>query len=279
MSEEYSKAVHVARDYYNSNDADNFYYHIWGGEDIHVGLYDKLEDSIFDASRRTVERMVGKLGRIDSSVSILDLGGGYGGAMRYLARKYGCRAAVLNISEVENERDRQKNREQGCENQIEVIDGDFTAMPLEDASFEYAWSQDAILHSDNRSKVVSEVARTLKSGGRFVFTDPMQTDDCPEGVLQPIYDRLHLESLASPKIYMQAAQENGFEVLDFEEHSEQLVNHYSRVLKELNSREKELKDKVSEEYIERMKTGLQNWVDGGRNGYLTWGIFLLKRNS
>lgn len=40
MSSAYSEVVETARDYYNSPDADNFYFHIWGGEDIHVGLYD-----------------------------------------------------------------------------------------------------------------------------------------------------------------------------------------------------------------------------------------------
>jgi sarcosine/dimethylglycine N-methyltransferase len=39
MSANYSDTVATAREYYNSDDADNFYYTIWGGEDIHVGLY------------------------------------------------------------------------------------------------------------------------------------------------------------------------------------------------------------------------------------------------
>ena len=32
-------ATTVARDYYNSSDADHFYAQVWGGEDIHVGMY------------------------------------------------------------------------------------------------------------------------------------------------------------------------------------------------------------------------------------------------
>ena len=45
-----------ARNYYNSEDADNFYYTIWGGEDIHIGLYNSPEDSIYKASRETVSK-------------------------------------------------------------------------------------------------------------------------------------------------------------------------------------------------------------------------------
>src|SRR5699024_8010912 len=110
--EDYSSAVHTARDYYNSTDADNFYYTIWGGEDIHVGLYQSPDEEIAPASERTVERMASKL-TITPQTRILDIGAGYGGAARYLARTYGCQVACLNLSEVENERNRAQTEEQG----------------------------------------------------------------------------------------------------------------------------------------------------------------------
>ena len=58
------EATRVARDYYNSTDADNFYFHIWGGEDIHVGLYESDDEPIAEASRRTVERMASHVSHI-----------------------------------------------------------------------------------------------------------------------------------------------------------------------------------------------------------------------
>ncbi len=60
------------------------------------------------------------------------------------------------------------------------------------------WSQDALLHSGDRGRVLQEVARVLKPGGEFVFSDLMQSDTCPQGVLQPILDRLLLKDMASP---------------------------------------------------------------------------------
>ncbi|MDH5409605.1 MAG: SAM-dependent methyltransferase, partial [Gammaproteobacteria bacterium] len=57
MSAAYSEAVATARDYYNSEDADNFYNIIWGGEDIHIGLYESTNESIVEASHRTVRHM------------------------------------------------------------------------------------------------------------------------------------------------------------------------------------------------------------------------------
>ncbi len=273
MTTQYSTDVNIARDYYNSSDADNFYFHIWGGEDIHIGLYQSEVEPIFDASRRTVEKMASKLGPLNQNYKVLDIGAGFGGASRYLAKTFGCQTVALNLSEAENERNRNMNKEQGLDHLIDVVDGSFEDIPYPDHTFDVVWSQDAILHSGDRKKVVAEVSRALKPGGSFVFTDPMQSDTCPEGVLQPIYNRIHLTSLTSPSFYRKTAEACGLKEESFDEMTQQLITHYFRVLKETEERESELSQIVSQTYIDNMKKGLQYWVDGGKNGYLAWGIF------
>lgn len=277
MSNQYDGAVATARDYYNSEDADNFYFRVWGGEDIHIGLYESDDEPIPDASRRTVAHMGDLLGEPSEDAKVLDVGAGYGGAARYLASTFGCHVTALNLSEVENERDREMNKAQKLDHLIDVWDGSFEDIPAKDNSFDIVWSQDAILHSGNRTKVVEEVARVLKPGGVFIFTDPMQTDDAPKDKLQPIYDRIHLETLGSPGFYREAAKKAGLEEIGFEDHTRQLPRHYGRVLKELESREDSLKGLISDDYISRMKKGLQHWVDGGNAGYLCWGIFRFRK--
>jgi sarcosine/dimethylglycine N-methyltransferase len=143
MSTNYSEVVETARAYYNSDDADNFYFHVWGGEDIHIGLYETPDEAIRDASRRTVERMAGLVSGLGADSRVLDMGAGYGGAARYLAKTYGCKVTALNLSETENERDRQMNREQGLDHLIDVVDGSFEDVPLPDGSVDLVWSQDA----------------------------------------------------------------------------------------------------------------------------------------
>ncbi|MDA3902868.1 MAG: methyltransferase domain-containing protein [Desulfuromusa sp.] len=277
MTESYSAAVSTARDYYNSSDADNFYFTIWGGEDIHIGLYDHPEEPIVDASRRTVQQMASLLEELGETSRVLDIGSGFGGAARYLAKNFGCRVVALNLSETENDRNRKMNREQGLDHLIEVVDASFEAIPSPVDSFDVVWSQDAILHSGDRSKVLEEVARVLKPGGRFVFTDPMMADDCPKGVLKPILDRIHLEDLGSPGFYRQKAKQLGMTEEAWQGHHELVATHYGRVLRETEEREEELAAVVSPDYIDRMKKGLQHWVDGGNNGHLSWGIFCFRK--
>jgi sarcosine/dimethylglycine N-methyltransferase len=279
MTHNYSSVVNTARDYYNSGDADNFYHTVWGGEDIHIGLYQHPEEPIREASRRTVARIAEKLDNLDPGAEVLDLGAGYGGAARFLAREFGCKVVALNLSETENERNRQKNREQGLDHLVKVVDGNFEELPFPDHKFDVIWSQDAFLHTDQRDAVVAEAVRVLKPGGEFIFTDPMRTDDCPEDVLQPILDRIHLSDLGSPGFYRDAAAEHGLEEVGFDHQTPQLVRHYSRVLQETERREDQLSEVVAPQYLEKMKKGLKHWVDGGRNGHLAWGIFHFKKNG
>ena len=184
---------------------------------------------------------------------------------------------ALNLSEKENQRNREINIERGLSDKINVIDGSFEDIPADDQTFDVVWSQDAILHSGHREKVLEEVVRVLKPGGRFIFTDPMQSDDCPEGVLQAILERIHLSTLGSPMFYRNTLSALGMTEVNFEEHSQQLVNHYSSVLQETKNRQDELGEAVSAEYIERMKNGLVHWIEGGQKGYLCWGIFVFSK--
>ncbi|MFO8002361.1 MAG: methyltransferase domain-containing protein [Marinilabilia sp.] len=276
MSTKYSDDIEVTRSYYNSQDAHNFYYQIWGGEDLHLGIYESKDDPIFEASRRSVERIASKADRLDKDTKVIDFGGGFSGSARHLAKKYGCHVTVLNLSETENQRGRKMNKEQGLDHLIDVVDGSYDQVPFDDNTFDVVWSEDAMLHSPNKAEVVKEAARILKPGGDLIFSDPMQTDDCDESVLQPIYERINLSSMASPAYYRRICKEAGLKEIDFEELREQLVNHYSKVLEETEKKEEELKKSVSEEYIENMKKGLRHWVKGGQEKNLTWGIFHFK---
>jgi sarcosine/dimethylglycine N-methyltransferase len=278
MTERYSEAVQVARDYYNSDDADNFYATIWGGEDIHIGLYHAPDEPIRDASQRTVKHMASLLD-IKPEDAGLDIGSGYGGAARYLASNLGCSMVALNLSEKENERARMLSEQRGLSDKIQVIDGSFEQIPTTDNQFDMVWSQDAILHSGQRENVLQEVARVLKPEGRFIFTDPMQADDCPGDVLQPILDRIHLNSLASPGFYRTILTQLGFKEICFEERTDMLIRHYSRVLQETEKHQAALTQRVSADYVERMKQGLKHWINGGERGYLVWGIFLFQKDA
>jgi len=272
-----SEAARKAESYYDGDAADSFYFAIWGGEDIHIGVYAGPEEPIADASRRTVDRMVGVSKRLGPGARVLDLGAGYGGSARQLARRFGCHVECLNVSRTQNARNEELNREHGLEQLVSVTHGSFEELPFEDSSFDVVWSQDAFLHSGRRQAVMSEAARTLAPDGELIFTDIMQTASCPAEALQPILDRIELETLGSVEFYQGVAATLGLEDGGFADLSEQLPVHYSRVLAELEGREAEMLEASGRDYVERMKKGLRHWIDAGRAGYLAWGILRFSR--
>lgn len=270
------QAVEKARDYYNSSGAEGFYSTFWGGEDIHIGLYEREAEPIREASRRTVERMALGL-ELGPEHRVLDIGAGYGGSARYLSRRFGASTVCLNLSEVQNDRNRALNKEQGLSQLISVVEGNFESLPFAEGSFNLVWSQDAMLHSERRQVILEEVARVLKPGGHFVFTDPMQADDGDPQFLAPVLERLDLDSLASPSFYRREAERVGLSLEAFDNLSPHLSRHYASVLRVLEENDAQARQISGNDYVSRMKRGLSNWVEAGKAGALVWGIFRFQK--
>jgi SAM-dependent methyltransferase len=268
--------VSRTRDYYNSKEVLSFQRLIYKHSDhCSIGLYD-AQESIHEAMYKTVEKMASLVPLNESSV-VLDMGAGYGGAARYLANTANCFVDCLNLSEEQNQRNRELNQKQGLDSQIRVIEGSFEEIPSENAHYDVVWSQDALLFSSDRVKMLQQVHRVLKKGGHFIFTDPMKSDDCPTEVLQPLLERIHLDSLSSFDFYRNTAKNLGFEEIQMIELTEQLTKHYARLLEEINTQYETFLKACGKDYIEHQKRGLKYWVEAGEKKYLNWGILHFRK--
>ena len=274
-----SAAVETAEAYYDSSQADAFYQTIWGGQDIHIGIYSGADEPIADASRRTVATMADQLVGISATTRILDLGAGYGGSARYLAERFGCHVTCLNLSINQNERNRALNKKNDLDGLITVVEGNFEDIPFPENSFDVAWSQDAIVHSADRELVVQEVVRVLNDKGEFIFTDLMQTYDCPKSILKPVLDRIQLDSLGSFGFYVEKGRKLGVRKTEVQNLSEHLTTHYQRVMEETQDRYDEMVESCGKEYIDKMIEGLKHWVEAGKNNYLSWGIVHMNKSD
>ena len=271
-------AVDKAAEYYDSTPADEFYFKIWGGDHIHVGIYNHSKESIKDASPRIVQMMGSKL-KLNTDTKLLDLGSGYGGAARYLAKNFGCHVTCLNLSSNQNERNRALNKKNDLDGLITVVEGNFEDIPFPENSFDVAWSQDAIVHSADRKLVVQEVVRVLNDKGEFIFTDLMQTYDCPNNILKPIIDRIQLDSMGSFGFYIEQGRKLGVKQIEIQNLSEHLSTHYQRVMEETQDRYDEMVESCGKEYIDKMIEGLKHWVETGKNNYLSWGIVHMNKSN
>ncbi|CAN0442383.1 unnamed protein product, partial [Laminaria digitata] len=192
----------VAQDYYDSDNAFNFYRQVWGGEHIHVGLYTKLRGD--DAELEGVPRITkasslcthellsrcfpsGK-GPAPDKCTLMDLGSGYGGTARVAAKELGCKVVCINIAKRENGINVALTNAAGLEDKISVPgEKSFFDTGLPDSSCDVVCSQDALLHAGSeRHRALAEAARVLKPGGRMVFTDIMQSEGAEAKDLQEV---------------------------------------------------------------------------------------------
>ena len=150
--------------------------------------------------------------------------------------------------------------------------GNFEAMPMADASYDLVWSQDALVHSADRRRVLAEMDRVLKAGGEVLMTDIMGSPSCPPESLGPILERIALDSLGSFDFYRAAARELGWRETARIDLSQHLTVHYRQVLEQLERHYEQLAEVSDPAYLDNMKRGLRLWVDAGRAGHLAWGI-------
>ena len=196
-----------------------------------------------------------------------------------MAKKYGCQITCLNLSETQNKRNRKINKKNGLDNLITVVEGNFENIPFCDNKFDVIWSQDALVHSTDRIKAVSEVNRILRTDGEFIFTDLMQRYGCTNRILKPVLDRLHLDSLGSLEFYLQEAKKLGMKKTEIQDLSANLTIHYRRVRDETKKHYQTMVDLCGKEYIDKMIQGLNRWVEAGRKNLLVWGLLHFKKTG
>lgn len=276
----FDMATERARKHYNSQDAQNLYDFVIASETLNLGLYDDPPTrTIAQAMKKTTEWMAENAVGLNTDFRVLDIGAGYGPAARYLAQTYGCHVTCLNISEEQNERNEALNRQQSLDHLIEIVPGNFKEIPLDDVTFDLAWSQDALFHTDELDKVLAETYRVLKPGGQFLLMDVLQADDCPDGALKTALSRvnIHHERIGSFQHYKEIADALGFECLNTVDLSKHLLIHYSKWKEAVIENYKELSQVCSTEFLELTKIGFTHWVEAAENGLFTWGLFHFRR--
>ncbi|KAI4087755.1 MAG: hypothetical protein LQ344_006574 [Seirophora lacunosa] len=280
-------ASSTARAFYDHSTMDAFYYQIWGGSDIHIGIYPTPTTAIGTAAQLTVEKMAAQLASTDhpltSSSRVLDLGAGYGGTARWLAKTYGCKVTCLNLSAVQNERNKASTKEAGLEDLVEVIEGSFEDLPaevLDKAPYDVVWSLDSFLHAGNLEVLVGEIEKVVaRENGRVVFTDLMAAKGAVEKqpeLMREMGERLHLRDWRTLELYKGAFEKKGFRDLGYWDGVDHFEMHYRRVGEELEKKRGELGD-VDESVIEKQAVGMRNWVKATGEGCVDWGVFCFGR--
>jgi len=164
---------------------------------------------------------------LDSKTQLLDLCSGMGGPARYIAIQYGCRIQGVDLNQSRVDGATELSRLTGLSEQLAFAQGDCCELPLADASFDRAMSQEAFLHIENRERLLSECRRVLIDSGKLGFTDWIGSDSLTTAHREKFASAFAAPRICSVDEYRSLLDEAGFEV----EHVNNLSDEWQDILR------------------------------------------------
>ncbi len=140
------------------------------GKELHALTREDLAPfDEFHSGGRESTRELARLAGLTPGLQLLDLGSGVGGPARTLAGDFGCDVTGLDLTAEFCRAAEMLTARVGMSDRVRFRQGNALAMPFADASFDVAWSQNAIMNIEDKAALAREIARVLRPGGLFAF--------------------------------------------------------------------------------------------------------------
>lgn len=247
------------------------------GEHLHMGLYEREDDTRSQAMQRATARMAEGL-PLDSSSEALEVGCGIGQAARHLAREYGCRVHATNIDEAQLVKARELATEEKLNDLVSFAWGDFHQLDQADESQDLWWCQEAVVHSSDKARVLREAWRVLKPEGIVVLSDLVITDNIEDEVRKRLYSRIPTELIWTKEQYARAIEGIGFSILDYQDWSENVARSYAEARQILLDNKDQLLQSVENELFQETMDLYALWVERAERGQIGWIYYRLQKS-
>ncbi len=120
---------------------------------------------------RIATSQLAELAEIESSDEVLDAGSGIGGTARFLADRFGCGVAAVDLTEEYCDTSGWLNQLVGLDGYISVHREDVTNLPFPSASFSAVISQHVQMNVADKTHLYHEARRVLRPRGRLAIWD------------------------------------------------------------------------------------------------------------
>lgn len=148
-------------------------YELWA-TDAYAELKETLAQSLEPRGTEWLLQTFAELGPKPGQL-VVDIGARDAVGAITLARRHGLRAVALDPIALHCERARQAVAEAELDDRIEVVEGVIEHLPLDDASADWIWCRDVLVHVDAR-RGLAECARILRPGGAMVAYVTLATE-------------------------------------------------------------------------------------------------------
>jgi len=222
--------------------------------------FDQLHGRGIQATRDHIERA-----RIESRMHVLDLGCGVGGASRVIASTCGCRVTGVDLTLQFVEIARELTRRCGMTDGIEFRQGDALHLPFAEGTFDHVWCHAVTMNIPDKRMLASEVARVLKSGGRFSCYEMAQG---PGGALifpLPWATDTSASFLVTPSEMRRALEDGGLRVIEQNDISELNIEYAKETRTRAERGEPPLNANyvvMGSDFVERLKNASKCAIEG-----------------
>ena len=173
---------------------------------------------------------LGERMRLDASSHVLDIGSGLGGPARTLAERYGCRVTGIDLTEAFCRTAEVLSGWVGLGERVSFWQGDATAMPFEDGSFDAAMTIHVAMNIAAKDALYAQARRVLKPGGLFAVYDVLQGEGGEVIFPVPWAREPSISHLATPEEMEALLTAAGFSILDREDSTEESLAWFEKRL-------------------------------------------------
>ncbi|MFX0577521.1 methyltransferase domain-containing protein [Nocardia nepalensis] len=167
---------------------------------------------------------------IGPDTAVLDAGTGIGGTARYLAQRFGCKIAAVDLTEEYCAVAQWLNQLVGLDDLIAVRRADVTELPFADGAFQVAFSQHVQMNVADKVGLYREARRVLADGGQLAIWDIAAGVSGPPDYPLPWADLPEHSHLAAPDRLRAAIESAGFTIEHWNDRTEDAATTMKMVL-------------------------------------------------
>ncbi|NQT72174.1 MAG: class I SAM-dependent methyltransferase [Chloroflexi bacterium] len=165
---------------------------------------------------------VAEIAGINENLHVLDIASGRGTTACFLARQYGCRVTGIDLSDISTKLSTHKATVQGLAPDTGFLTADAEYLPFADCSFDVIVSECSFSLLTNKEIGAQEIARVLKPGGTFAFTDVLLTFPLSQDLKTNLTFSCCFSGAETKAGYLELLEHAGLAQTYFEDHSKTL---------------------------------------------------------
>ena len=172
--------------------------------------FDQFHGRGLDATRDHVGLL-----KLASSDAVLDIGSGLGGPARYITATHGAKVTGIDLTPEFVATARMLTERCGLTGQVAFQEGDALAMPFASSTFNAALCLYVAMNIEDKTKLAGEVARVLKPGGRFVWSQVVLGEGGAPQFPLPWAREATFSFLTRPEALRKAVEDSGLKVVEW----------------------------------------------------------------